>query len=130
MTTNFSVRGIHHVQLAMPQGGEQDAVDFYTGLLGFTQIPKPAHLQARGGCWFQLEQIQFHLGVEEPFTPARKAHPALTVTDLPALQERLEQAEVEIVWDTQLDGHRRFYTHDCFGNRLELIEAVPTGEGD
>lgn len=121
----FTVRGIHHVQLAMPAGREDDAVAFYSGLLGFRHVAKPEHLRKRGGCWFELEEVGVHLGVEEPFAPARKAHPALTVDNLPALQGRLERAGVEIVWDTQLDGHRRFYIRDCFGNRLELIEVAP-----
>lgn len=123
----FSVRGIHHIQLAMPAGREQEAVDFYSGVLGFEQIPKPEHLRKRGGAWFALDEIQVHLGVDDPFVPARKAHPALTVTNLDALQEHLESSGIEIVWDTQLDGHRRFYVHDCFGNRLELIERMPSG---
>lgn len=117
----FSVQGVHHVQLAMPPGREDEAVDFYSGLLGMQHIPKPEHLRSRGGCWFRLQEIQVHLGVEDPFHPAKKAHPALTVTGLEALQRHLESAGQEIVWDTQLDGHERFYIYDCFGNRLELI---------
>lgn len=125
--SGFAVRGIHHVQLAMPKGGEDEAVDFYSGVLGFRQVPKPEHLRGRGGCWFELDEVGFHLGIEDPFVAARKAHPALTVSNLDALQARLEDAGVDIVWDTQLDGHRRFYIHDCFGNRLELIERTPAG---
>ncbi len=122
----FSDRGVHHIQLAMPAGRERDADNFYAGILGFRRIPKPEHLRTRGGCWFELDDIQFHLGVDDPFVPARKAHPALTVDGLPGLQERLEAAGIAIVWDTQLDGHRRFYVNDCFGNRLELIERLPS----
>lgn len=126
MSSNgFEVRGIHHVQLAMPAGEEDQAAEFYSGLLGLRQVPKPEHLRGRGGCWFEAEEVGVHLGVEDPFAPARKAHPALTVDNLSALQEHLERAGIDIVWDTQLDGHQRFYINDCFGNRIELIERAP-----
>jgi len=86
-------------------------------------VPKPAHLAARGGCWFDFDGTQVHLGVEDGFRPARKAHPALLVTGLPELRRRLEAAGAEVVDDTQLEGHERCYVSDPFGNRLELIEA-------
>lgn len=115
--------GIHHVQLAMPAGAEMEAIAFYEGVLGLTQVPKPAHLAARGGCWFESGEIRVHLGVEVEFRPARKAHPALLVDDLRALVERLEKAEVEIVRDQPLPGFDRIYVSDPFGNRLELLET-------
>lgn len=125
MSDEFVVSGLHHIQLAMPRGREEEAREFYGGVLDFEEIAKPEHLRSRGGCWFQLEEIQFHLGVDDPFVPAKKAHPALTVHNLDALQRRLEASGIEIVWDTHLEGHRRFYVSDCFENRLELIERVP-----
>jgi len=116
--------GLHHVQLAMPEGEEDRARAFYGNVLGFTETPKPEHLAGRGGCWFRSEQgVELHLGVERDFRPARKAHPALMVEGLDALEELLLEAGVEVVRDTQLDGHRRFYASDPFGNRLELIEV-------
>ena len=119
-------RGFHHVQLAIPPEGEGEAVAFYRDLLGFEQIPKPAHLRERGGCWFRSGATELHLGVEDPFTPARKAHPALLVDDLEELRTRLLTAGVEPVVDTQLEGHHRFYASDPFGNRLEFIAADPS----
>ncbi len=83
---------LHHVQLAMPEGGERQAVAFYQGLLGVPEAPKPTHLQSRGGCWFESGAVRIHLGVEADFRPARKAHPALVVEDLAALRRSLEQA--------------------------------------
>lgn len=117
--------GFHHVQLAIPPGSENEAVAFYSHVLGFEQIPKPAHLTGRGGCWFRSGATELHLGVEDPFTPARKAHPGLLVDDFEELRTRLLTAGVEPVVDTQLDGHRRFYASDPFGNRLEFIAAEP-----
>jgi catechol 2,3-dioxygenase-like lactoylglutathione lyase family enzyme len=115
------IRAYHHVQLAIPRGREDDARTFYGGLLGFDEVEKPEHLRARGGCWFRSGEAELHLGVEDDFRAARKAHPAFLVEDLGAARARLEAAGVETVDDADLEGHRRFYTNDPFGNRLELI---------
>jgi catechol 2,3-dioxygenase-like lactoylglutathione lyase family enzyme len=120
--------GFHHVQLAMPQGRESEAAAFYCDVLGFEQIPKPAQLAAKGGCWFRSGPLELHLGVDEPFTPARKAHPALLANDVEQLRARLRNAGVEPIFDTQLEGHERFYVHDPFGNRLEFIATATSGE--
>lgn len=117
----------HHVQLAMPQGREDDARAFYGGILGLTEIAKPAALAARGGGWFRLGRVEIHIGVEEPSAPARKAHPCIRVRDLSVSAERLRNAGVSVGdHDDDLPGHRRFYTVDPFGNRLELAQARPS----
>lgn len=113
---------IDHVQLAMPAGGEDAAQAFYEGLLGLPRVPKPPHLEARGGCWFESDTVKIHLGVEEPFSPARKAHLALRVEGLAALMEELRVAGVAIHDNDPLEGHHRVYVDDPFGNRLELLE--------
>ena len=113
------ITGLDHVQLAAPPGGEAQARHFYGELLGLTEIPKPEPLRARGGVWFQAGAQQLHIGVEEPFAPARKAHPALRVVDLDALAARLAP---NVTWDDALPGVRRFYSADPFGNRIELLE--------
>lgn len=115
------VIGIHHVQLAMPSGGEAEAERFYAGLLGIPRVAKPSHLEARGGCWFETDEVRIHLGVEEDFAPARKAHPALMVDDVSSLQRRLEEAGVVVTLDEPLPGYDRFYVTDPFGNRLEFL---------
>ena len=114
--------GFHHVQLAMPRGKEDEAERFYDGLLGLKRVTKPAELQARGGAWFRDAGVEVHLGVEDDFRPARKAHPAFIVDGLDELRDRLRAAQVETLDDTQLEGQRRFYAADPFGNRLEFIE--------
>jgi catechol 2,3-dioxygenase-like lactoylglutathione lyase family enzyme len=114
---------LDHVQLAAPPGCEDEARWFYGDLLGLEEIRKPEPLQARGGVWFQLGRGQLHIGVEDPFRPARKAHPALRVPPdrLDALAARLSKADVAVRWDTELPGVRRFYAEDPWGNRLELL---------
>ena len=92
----FEIVRLDHVQLAMPPGREAEAEAFYAGLLGLTRRPKPEPMASRGGCWFESGPVALHLGVEEDFRPARKAHPALVVRDLPALAAALAAAGVEV----------------------------------
>jgi catechol 2,3-dioxygenase-like lactoylglutathione lyase family enzyme len=118
------IRAVDHVQLAMPAGGEAEATAFYEGLLGITRVPKPPHLERRGGCWFEDGAVKVHLGVEADFRPARKAHPALLVEDLAALVRALEAAGRPVTADEPLEGYERAYTEDPFGNRIELMEPT------
>lgn len=116
---------IDHVQLAMPAGGEAAARAFYRDALGLAETSKPAHLTARGGCWFEDGALKVHLGVDPDFRPARKAHPAFVVTDLALLAARLEAGKYRVAEDGLLDGRRRVFADDPFGNRIELIEDAP-----
>lgn len=118
------IEAIDHVQLAMPPAAENQAREFYGGLLGLTEVPKPPALAARGGIWFESGPVKVHLGVEDGFRPARKAHPALRVRGLRELVGRLEAAGVAVVDDDLLPGYDRVYVADPFGNRLELLEPA------
>ncbi|MFJ6797809.1 VOC family protein [Streptomyces sp. NPDC091268] len=118
---------VDHVQLAAPPGSEDRLRAYYRDVLGMTEIPKPPVLAARGGCWFAAGPVQLHLGVEAGFTPARKAHPGLRVTGIEAYARRLEERGAKVVWNDDLPGHRRFYSEDPVGNRLEFLE--PHGSG-
>ncbi len=116
---------IHHVQVAIPAGGEEQGRRFYGELLGFAELPKPASLQARGGVWFATGNGQLHLGVDPAFRPAEKAHVGFQVTGLAALRERLAAAGCRTADDEPLAGYARFFVQDPFGNRLELLEWIP-----
>ncbi len=116
------VERLDHVQLAMPVGGELEARAFYEGSLGISEVPKPANLAARGGCWFERGALKIHLGVEEDFRPARKAHPAFIVMDLANLTAALRAKGYRVVDDQPLEGFERRYVDDPFGNRIELME--------
>ena len=119
----MSVLGVDHVQIAMPKGSEDRARGFYGEVLGMKEIPKPQALAGRGGCWFAAGAAQVHLGVEEHFRPAKKAHPALLVEGLDEILKRCRAARVPTTPDAEIDGRRRVHVHDPFGNRLELMEA-------
>jgi len=114
---------IDHVQLAMPPGQEERARAFFAGVLGMTEIPKPAELAKRGGCWFQVGAAQIHLGVEQDFRPAKKAHPALRCKNYDALLAAIAAAGVAAEEANDIPGVRRCHIHDPFGNRIELVCA-------
>lgn len=125
MTDNSAkLLGLHHIQLAMPEGEEEAALKFYGAILGLTQVAKPPELAPRGGLWFRDGALEVHLGIEEPFTPARKAHPAFLVRNLVTLRERIETAGYRVTDDVALEGFHRCHVRDPFGNRLELVEPV------
>jgi len=115
------VRSLDHVQLAIPQGGEDLGRAFYVGVLQFVEIEKPARLRVRGGCWLQSGDALVHLGVEASFIPAKKAHPAFRVHDLTGLAAALSAAGYPFTFDHEIDGVARGFTHDPFGNRIEFI---------
>jgi catechol 2,3-dioxygenase-like lactoylglutathione lyase family enzyme len=119
------ISAIHHVQLAAPKGSEPALRAFYAGLLGLTEVPKPAELAKRGGAWFRGPGVEVHLGIEEDFRPARKAHPAFIALDLDELVARLTLAGVDVTTDDLYPGYRRCYAHDPVGNRLEFLEPAP-----
>lgn len=117
------VLGFDHVLIAMPRGEEDRARAFYSGLLGLKEIPKPGATAGRGGAWFECGPLQLHLGIEEPFSPARKAHPALRIRGYQELLARLIASGSRVVHATDLPGVARSFISDPFGNRIELIDG-------
>jgi hypothetical protein len=112
---------IDHVQLAMPAGGEDTARRFFVDLCGMTEVPKPPELAQRGGCWFRSGTVEVHLGVDEDFRPAIKAHPALVCENYAALIAKLKAAKVAVQENFEIPGIRRSHVLDPFGNRIELM---------
>jgi catechol 2,3-dioxygenase-like lactoylglutathione lyase family enzyme len=125
---------LHHVQVACPAGGEDVVRRFYGEGLGLTEVAKPADLAGRGGAWFRAYDergavvAELHVGVEDPFTPARKAHPALEVDDLDSAASSLRRidAEVDLTEEHTFAGYRRLHTRDPHGNRVEVLERLTT----
>lgn len=123
-----SITGLHHVQVAAPPGCEDAARAFYGGLLGLEEVEKPPLLAVRGGCWFRGGTGELHIGVEDPFSPAAKAHPAFSVGSIAALDRlvsSLTAAGVEVRWadDAEIPTQRRVHVSDPWGNRLEIVAA-------
>lgn len=125
---------LHHVQVSMPRGKESAARRFYGEAVGLVEVDKPSALAARGGCWFRSHEgeivtAEIHLGVEDPFVPAQKAHPALVVGSVPELEamaSRIAAVGCEVSWTERdsFDGYARFHARDPFGNRLEVLAVV------
>jgi catechol 2,3-dioxygenase-like lactoylglutathione lyase family enzyme len=115
---------IDHIQIAAPKGCEPAAREFFGHLLGLEEIEKPEKLRSRGGCWFKIGTRQLHIGVENDFRPATKAHPAFAVEEIEALFRDLSGAGVRCQWDEAVNGIRRFYAQDPWGNRLEFTEPT------
>lgn len=119
---SFAFKSIDHVQLAAPKGSEDIAKRFFGEILGFQEVEKPEVLKKRGGVWFQFGNYQIHIGIEEPFAPAKKAHPAFQVENIETLKTHLMKHEVNFIVDTDLPGANRIYVSDPFGNRIEILE--------
>nr|WP_309098769.1 VOC family protein [Fredinandcohnia onubensis] len=118
----YTIKAIDHIQLAAPKGSEDQARHFYSTILGCKEVEKPGALRKNGGVWFAYGTVQIHIGIEEPFAPSKKAHPAFEIENLYALKQHLQTNNVGIINDNNLPGADRFYTHDPFGNRLEFLE--------
>ncbi|WP_354182886.1 VOC family protein [Arthrobacter sp. UYP6] len=122
---------LHHVQVSIPEGGEEQARGFYGGALGLTEVPKPPSLAGRGGCWFRAFEgstvvAEIHLGVDSPFVPAKKAHPALVVASAAALEDlgsRIASRGFDVSWEERhtFEGYERFHCRDPFNNRVEVL---------
>lgn len=123
MASPARVEHLDHVQLAMPAGAEAQAIAFYDKLLGIPRVPKPPELEIRGGCWFERGGLRVHLGVEDEFRPARKAHPAFAVSYLDDLCAILEAAGHPVRNSEDVPGMPQWYVDDPFGNRIELLPA-------
>ena len=111
-----------HVQICIPKGKEDEARKFYTDIMGLKEIPKPASLLANGGLWYQVADVELHLGVEQEVVKTRR-HPAFEITDVAAARTILEKI-VEIVEEPYIPGRERFAFIDPFGNKIELLQMM------
>ena len=118
------ITGLDHIQLAMPRGEEDAARAFYIDVLAMAEEPKPPALAGRGGLWLRAGQASVHLGVEDGFRPAQKAHPAFAVASIEAARATLEAAAAPVIDDAPPPGVKRCFTRDPFGNRIELVERL------
>jgi catechol 2,3-dioxygenase-like lactoylglutathione lyase family enzyme len=116
---------LHHAQITIPKGAEDDCRRFYCGLLGLDEVLKPAALRGRGGFWLQIGETQVHVGTEDGVDrPATKAHLAYEVSDLLAWRTKLEHEGIEILGGIPIPGYERFEFRDPFGNRVEFLQRI------
>ena len=122
------IDAVHHVQISIPVGAEDEARRFYCGILGMSEVPKPDSLAGRGGFWLELNGFQIHFGTEDGIDRSRsKAHAAYLVTDLDEWRERLTAANCEVIDGIAIPGYDRFEFRDPFGNRVEFLEETSPG---
>jgi catechol 2,3-dioxygenase-like lactoylglutathione lyase family enzyme len=123
-----TILGLDHVQVAIPPDSDDTARAFYSGVLGLEEIPKPEPLRATGALWLRVGSAELHLGIQPDFHPARKAHPAIRVADVDGMAARCAAAGYAVDWDDRYPGVRRFYVHDPFGNRIEILQPLHPGQ--
>ncbi len=114
---------LHHVQLSGPAGCEEAMREFWVSAVGLTEVDKPERLRPRGGAWFRSGRLEVHVGIENDFAPARKAHPGIAVGDVEALSASVAASGAPVTWDDNIPGLRRFHTTDPVGNRVEFQQA-------
>ncbi|WP_459500097.1 VOC family protein [Bacillus sp. C1] len=115
------IQGIDHVQVAAPAGCEEEAREFYGKKMGLKEIQKPTELKKRGGCWFRCGGQEIHIGGEQNFSPAKKAHPAFYVHSIDKFKKKLIEQGIQVIDDHARADIIRFYVSDPFGNRLEFV---------
>jgi catechol 2,3-dioxygenase-like lactoylglutathione lyase family enzyme len=121
----MQILGLHHAQITIPKGTEDEAKHFYCNILGLSEIRKPDSLQARGGFWLKVGSLEVHVGTEDGVDRRKtKAHLAYLVDDLQAWRKKLEAHGVEILDSIPIPGYRRFEFRDPFGNRVEMIQII------
>jgi catechol 2,3-dioxygenase-like lactoylglutathione lyase family enzyme len=113
---------LHHVQLCIPTGEEQTARAFYTDILGLKEIPKPSSLIANGGIWYEIGNIELHIGTENMEAEKGKRHPAFEVNNILEVKKYLISRQISIKEETPIPSIERFSFFDPFGNRMEFME--------
>lgn len=114
---------LDHVQICIPIGKENEARRFYTDIIGLNEIPKPKGLIKNGGLWYQIANIQLHIGTENEINKSKR-HPAFEVSDLKKARADLVKHHISIKEEIQIPGQNRLSFMDPFGNRIELLEKV------
>jgi catechol 2,3-dioxygenase-like lactoylglutathione lyase family enzyme len=121
VATMIKFKRLDHIQICIPTGKENEARKFYTDIIGLIEIPKPQPLMPNGGLWYQIADIQFHIGVESEINKSKR-HPAFEVSNLDEAKQYLEKRGVPIKEEIQIPGQNRFSFIDPFGNRIELLQ--------
>ena len=125
MTEQPRIAKVQHVQITIPNGAEDDAREFYCGLLNLTEVPKPDTLAGRGGFWLEIGGFQVHVGTEDGVErSASKAHVAYEVDGLDIWRDRLQNRGFVILDGIPIPNYRRFEFRDPFGNRVEFLERA------
>ena len=119
------ILGLHHAQITIPKGAEEEGRNFYCNILGLKEIEKPVSLQGRGGFWLQVGDKEVHVGTEDGFDRlTTKAHLAYQVEDVTYWRRVLMENNIEILDSVPIPNFERFEFRDPFGNRVEIIGEI------
>ena len=122
------VIGIHHAQITIEPGGEEQARFFYGTLLQLPEVEKPENLRARGGMWFDIGTQQLHVGIQsESHRANSRAHIAYQVEVLAPVIERLEEHGFTIKRGVMVGTFERVECRDPYCNRVELLADTVSG---
>ncbi|MGE6720405.1 VOC family protein [Peribacillus frigoritolerans] len=119
------IKGLHHVQITIPMGTEEEGKKFYCGILGLQEIEKPESLKGRGGFWIKVGDRDVHIGTEDGFDRMKtKAHIAYEVEEISYWKTRLSKENIKILDAVPIPNFDRFEFRDPFGNRVEMIQNL------
>ena len=119
----ITFKRVDHFHICVPPEQLDQARDFYTKIIGLEQIERPHHLFSSAGYWFNIGNVQLHIGVEEPMRRTIR-HTALEITDVEAALKHLQDNGMEILEEPVIPGRKRFAFIDPFGNRIELLQHI------
>jgi len=120
----LGISTIDHVQMTVPKALESECLAFYRSVLGLKEIPKPEQLRARGGAWFEVGPLQFHIGIDPEPSPKSKRHVCFLVSDLARAKQSVLRSGVTIEEEGVAEGLSRFFVRDPAGNRIEIGERA------
>lgn len=119
------ILGLHHAQITIPKGAEEEGRQFYCKILGLEEIKKPDSLKGRGGFWLEVGDKEVHVGTEDGFDRlTTKGHLAYLVTDLLYWKSLLAKNNIQPIEGVPIPGFDRFEFRDPFGNRVEMIQKL------
>jgi len=119
----INFKRLDHVQICIPKGKENEARHFYTEIIGLTEIPKPESLINNGGLWYQVADIQFHIGTENEINKSKR-HPAFEISNFEEARQYLTLQGVTVKDEIPIPGQKRFSFIDPFDNRIELLQKI------
>ena len=122
MSSPIIFKRVDHIHIAVPTEKLEEAKEFYTNVMGLELIDRPNHLFTTAGYWFNIGDVQLHVGVE-PQMPVSTRHTAFEVADVDAALNYLE-GKVQLLEEPVIPGRRRFAFLDPFGNRIELLQLL------
>lgn len=114
---------VDHIHICVPAEQLDEARQFYANIIGLEQKARPKQLDASKGYWFNIGNIELHIGVDTPVARVRR-HTAFEVAEIEAARQQLEKNGVEIAEEPHIPGRERFAFIDPFGNRMELLQMV------